>query len=262
MSLSEKIFSANIKWYYMRFIPVKTRPIMPPKDNIYPVLDKYLPSLNEGDIVIITSKILGIHQGRCVKINKDTRDEKDALVMKEADYYIPRKYVPHEYSLTIKDNTLVAAAGIDRSNGNGYYILWPKNTNKLLQEMCGYLKKKYCLKKLALIAIDSHSLPLRHGTTGVAMGFFGLKPLKDYRGAPDIFGRKLKVSRANIVDSLASISNLLMGESNETTPLLIIRGARFIEFSDVQTYRQLIMNNKQDFFYPLLKTFHKGKRKN
>ena len=245
----------------LQFIPVKTRPLLPPKDDIYPVLDKYLPPLKEGDVIMVTSKILGIHQGRCVKIEKDTREEKDALIMREADYYIPRAQVPHEYSLTIKDNTLVASAGIDKSNGNGYYVFWPTQTNKLLREVCVYLKKKYRLQKLAVIAIDSHSLPLRHGTTGVAMGFYGLKPVKDYRGRPDIFGRKLKVTRANVVDSLASFCNLLMGESDETTPFLIVRDARFIDFTNRQTYHQLFMPITQDIFYPLLKKFHALQKK-
>lgn len=52
----------------MKFIPVKTRRVLPPKDDIYPILDDFLPKLREGDIIFITSKILAIHQGRCVKM--------------------------------------------------------------------------------------------------------------------------------------------------------------------------------------------------
>ncbi len=244
----------------MQFIPVKTKAILPPKDDIYPVLDKYLPSLKEGDVVLISSKILGIHQGHCVKIKEDTLKEKDALVMKEADYYIKRKYVPHEFSLTIKDNTIVASAGIDRSNGNGYYVMWPKNTNKLLKEICDYLKKKRKIKKLALIAVDSHMLPLRSGTMGVSIGFYGLEPTKDYRGSKDIFGRKLKCSKANIVDTLAVMGNFLMGEADETTPLLIIRNANFINFTNRQTAKKLLVPIKEDIFYPLLGKYHKNKK--
>ncbi|MFA5318722.1 MAG: coenzyme F420-0:L-glutamate ligase [Patescibacteria group bacterium] len=244
----------------MQFIPVKTRPIMPPQDNIYPILDKYLPRLKEGDILLVTSKILGIHQGRCVKIKEETRKEKDRLIIKEADYYISRREVPNEYAfLTIKDNTLISSAGIDKSNSKGYYVFWPKNTNKLLREIWRHLKKGHKIKKLGVIAVDSHSLPLRFGTLGISIGFFGIKPVKDYRGRLDIFGRPLHVTRANVVDALAAIGVSLMGESNEQTPLLIARSADFIEFTDKDSYRQLIIPRQKDMFYPLLKKFKKVK---
>ena len=69
----------------MQFIPIKTRIVQPPKDDIYPVLDKYLPSLQEGDVLLITSKIISIHQGRCVKT--DEVDNKDELIKKEAEIF-------------------------------------------------------------------------------------------------------------------------------------------------------------------------------
>src|SRR5690242_4080174 len=106
----------------MQFIPVKTRPLLPPKDDIYPVFKKYMPKLKEGDIVVITSKVLAIHQGRCVKIVTDTAHEKNALIMQEADRYIPPERRPNQHwHLTMKDHTLIADAGIDKSNSNGYY---------------------------------------------------------------------------------------------------------------------------------------------
>lgn len=248
-----------MKFIPIKIIPVKTRVMLPPKDDIYSVLDKYLPSLREGDILIITSKVLSIHQGQCVKIKKDTYEEKDKLVRKEADYYFDRKKVSHGYMLTIKDNTFVGAAGIDKSNGNGYYILWPKNVNQLLKEICQYLKKKFKLKKLAIISVDSNSTPMRLGTMGVAIGFFGLKPLKDYRGIPDIFGLKLEVTQANIVDAIAVMGNLTMGESDEKTPLAIARNLSFVEFTNRHTYKDLIIEPKEDIFYPLLQKIYKKK---
>jgi F420-0:gamma-glutamyl ligase len=107
----------------MNFIKIKTRAILPPKDAIYPILDTYVPKLKEGDVVFITSKILAIHQGRCL-LNGDVKD-KDALIVSESDRYIPRSEVPHGYAvLTLKDYTLIPSAGIDESNANGHYILW------------------------------------------------------------------------------------------------------------------------------------------
>jgi F420-0:gamma-glutamyl ligase len=158
----------------MKFLPIKTRQLLPPKENIYKILDKHLPKLKEGDVLLIASKILALHQGRCIKVSDV---EKSALIKKEADYLLPKhKIKGSDIILTIKDSTLIPSAGIDESNGNGYYILWPKNTNQLCKKICGYLKKKFKIKKLAVIATDSHTTPLRWGTMGISIGFFGIEP--------------------------------------------------------------------------------------
>ena len=91
-----------------------------------------------------------------------------------------------ESIITIKGHTLIANAGIDESNANGYYILWPKRPSALAKEIRAYLKKKYKIKNLAVVVTDSHIIPLRHGTTGISIGFYGMEPLYDYRGMPDI----------------------------------------------------------------------------
>jgi len=239
----------------MRFLTVRTRPLLPPKDNIYPVLDQYLPPLREGDVIFITSKIIAIHQGRCIPMEKVK--DKDELIKKEADVFIPREDVPGNYVvLTIKESTLIPTAGIDESNSNGYYILWPKNSSQVAKQICRYLQKKYKIKKLAVIITDSHTEPMRYGVIGVSIGFFGLEPLLDRRGQPDIFGRKLKITRSNIVDSLSVMAVLLMGEGAEQTPMVILRGANFIKFTDKHTYKKLIIPPQEDIYYPLLKRFY------
>lgn len=241
----------------MEFIKVKTRPFLPPQDDIYGLMEKYLPKLSDKDILVVTSKALSIHQGRCIKINAAA--DKKKLVINEAEKYIPGKR-GEKSIFTIKNSTIVTAAGIDESNGNGYYILRPEKLEKSAEEICSYLKKKYALKNLGVIITDSVSSPLRYGATGVAIGFYGIKPLKDYRGDRDVFGRKFKFERANLVDPLAAASVLLMGEGKERIPMLIIRGADFINFKDRKMHSELFVPEKKDKFNSLLKIF-KNKRK-
>lgn len=243
----------------MEFIKVRTRKFQTPKDNFYDLLEKHLPPLKNGDVLLITSKVLAIHQGRTVKIDESDPKQRDRLAKAEADRFIPREKVPHNFMLTINEYTLIASAGIDKSNGNGYFVLWPKNTNSLLKEIVTYLKKKYKLTKLAAIATDSHLLPLRAGVIGVSMGFYGMEPIRDMRGTKDIFGRKLRVTRINVVDALTSMGVLLMGEGKEQTPMLIIRGADMVKFTNKNTYRKLIITPEQDIYSPLLKAFKKTK---
>ncbi len=239
----------------MRFIPIKTRAMLPPKDNIYDVLDRHLPKLLDGDVLIITSKVLAIHQGRCIAM-PDV--DKDTLIAREADAFIPRPKTPkNAVMLTIKHHTLIASAGIDESNGNGYYVLWPKNINALLKDIHRHLCRKHSIKRLAIITTDSHLTPMRYGVIGISIGFYGLEPLLDYRGKNDIFKRKLVMTRANVVDALAAMSVLLMGESGEQKPLLIVRGASFIRFTKYNTWRSLIIPKHMDLYAPLFAPFFK-----
>lgn len=237
----------------MKFIKIKTRVFLPPKDNIYDLLT-YVKKLKESDVVAITSKVLGIHQGRCVKIDP-TVNKKD-IIKKEADYYKFTRVKRQKFVLTIKNHVLAMSAGIDESNGNGYYILLPKNVNSLLKEIWTYLRKKHKIKKLGVIATDSHSFPMRKGTIGIAIGFYGFEPQKDYRQSKDIFGRKFKFTKTDVVDALAITAVYIMGEGNERTPIVQIRGAG-LEFTTKSTYRKLIIPTKSDIFYPLLKIFKK-----
>ncbi|MCG2691377.1 putative folate metabolism gamma-glutamate ligase, partial [Microgenomates group bacterium] len=108
----------------MFFLPLKTRKFLPPKDNLYSLLDSYLPHLKEKDILVVTSKIVSIGQGRTVKITPKT--DRLALIKTEAEKY----YAPNPSSITVKNHTLTPFAGIDRSNANGYYVLLPKKPHQ------------------------------------------------------------------------------------------------------------------------------------
>lgn len=240
----------------MKVIPIKTRILEPPKDDIFDVIDKCCPKLEERDVLLVTSKILAIHQGLCIPMN--SIENKDDLIEKEADVFIPRRECPGEHViLTIKNNTLIPSAGIDESNANGYYILWPKNSEKEAKIICEYLKKKFSIKDLAVIVTDSHTSPMRYGTIGISIGFYGLEPLKDYVDKKDIFGRVIKMTQNNVVDALSVAGVFAMGEGNEQTPMAIIRNADFIDFTNEETYEKLLIPVKEDIYYPLLSNFYK-----
>jgi F420-0:gamma-glutamyl ligase len=239
----------------IEFIKIKTRKFLPPKDDFYNLLDKFLPPLKNGDILIITSKVLAIHQGRCVK--KEGAD-KDEIILKEADYYIPRDESPRHCMITIKNNVMVTGAGIDQSNANGFFVLWPEKMDELAKEIRNYLKKKYNLKNLAIIITDSQSKLLTLGAVGAPIYFLGLEPLKNYVGKKDIFGRTIKVERADVVTPLASMGVLLMGEGDEQTPMVVARGADFLEFTEKETFSKFIVPLEEDIHRPLLKAFRKS----
>jgi len=241
----------------LHFLPVKTRVFCPPKDEIWGVLDKL--KLKNGDIVFITSKVLAIHQGRCVKKSEANKTD---LIKREASHYLDYRHPSgHDINLTITNNILIAAAGIDESNANDHYILWPKDVDKLCFEIREYLCKRNKICNLGVVSTDSHTTPLRWGVTGITTGLAGLNPLRDIRGTKDIFGRELKLTQVNLIDPLSALAVSIMGESNEQTPIVILRGYKNIPFNEKGSMKDFVIPPDWDMYMPLLKAFATTKKK-
>ncbi len=234
---------------------IKTRPFLPPRDDLLSLIKESFSTqaLKEKSILVITSKIVSIWQGRCVKA--DSIKNKDNLIKKEADFYLDRSKVPNRYvMLTMKQNLLIPTAGIDESNANGYFILWPRAPYKVAKQIYAFIKKNYHLNDFGIIISDSHCIPLRWGTIGIALAYYGFNPLKDYRGTKDIFGRVMKMTQSNIADSIAAAAVLIMGEGDEQTPIAIIEDIDTVEFKkfDSVNSNPLIINRYDDIYAPLL----------
>ena len=234
-------------------------------DKLFGVLDKYLPKkINEKSVVAVSSKIVAICEGRIEKIISDA--QKDTLAKKEAEFYLPREYNQYGFMITINKGIMVASAGVDASNGNGFFVLWPKNPQKSANLLRNYLMKKYGLKHIGVIITDSKLTPLRWGVTGVAISYSGFSALKNYIGEPDIFGRIMQAEKSNIADSLASAAVIEMGEGNEQKPLAVIEDIKFVDFQKRNPTKKEIESLKisigDDVFSSLLTSvkWKKGKK--
>jgi putative folate metabolism gamma-glutamate ligase len=250
----------------MIVLAIKTRSLIPPKDNLLSAITEsfFGFKLKEKSILVIASKVISIHEGTCIKI--DNKVNKDELVKKESDLYLEKQKIAKdcEVTLTIKNNILIPTAGIDESNANGYYILWPKNPFLSAKKIYDFIKKEYKLKDFGVIISDSHTTPLRTGIMGIGLAYYGFYPLRDYRGKKDIFGRKLKMTQTNIVDSLAATAVYLMGEGLEQTPISIIEGVGDIKFQENNFKKNpLEIDINQDIYGPVLKSvkWKKGNKK-
>lgn len=218
------------------------------------ILDKFLPkTIKEGSVLAVTSKIISITEGSVVKMDKASKDE---LIKKHSQYFLPRDANPYNVSLTITQNNLSASAGIDESNGNGYYILWPKDAQSSANKIRSYLQKRYNLKKIGVIITDSKTSPFRWGVTGMSIAYSGFKPLLDYIGKPDLFGRPFLYEKLSIIDTLSSAAILVMGEGSEQTPLCLIEDIPNIEFqSQNPTQKELEslkITKDKDLYSPLI----------
>jgi len=245
---------------------IKTRILEPPKDDLLLVIEKSIKSLEEKSIVVITSKVVSIWQGRCVSM---ADIKKDDLVVKEADLYLPRSFVPGAWCMhTLKDNIFIPSAGIDESNADGFYVLWPKNLSVTAKQLWRWFRKKYNVKNLGVIITDSHTIPLRRGVLGISLAHYGFEPLRDYRGKPDLFGRLFKMTQTNIADGLAAASVVVMGEGSESTPICIIKDIPWVKFTSKPVKSKLPFSSfkiktKEDLYYPLFSSvpWKKGKKK-
>jgi putative folate metabolism gamma-glutamate ligase len=228
--------------------PIKTK-IISVQDEIEVILDEYVDDLKDGSILAITSKIISIIEGNI----RNHQESKDELIEEEADLYLKTR---SGFALTIKDNILIPSAGIDESNSDGKYILWPKDSFASAWKIRNYLADKFKIKNIGVIITDSKTAPLRYGTTGVAIGYCGFQALKDYRGKDDIFGRKMEVTQANYIDALAGASVLVMGEGDEMAPMALIEDLPFIKFDSNSPTEEERENLKilidEDIYGPLL----------
>lgn len=240
----------------LEFIPVKTRIVHTPKDEIWDIID--LLDVHEGDIIFITSKILGIHQGRTVKIGDIKKED---LIKQESERYLSYNNSIGNYhvNLTVNQNVLIPAAGIDESNADGYYIMWPKNIDELCQQIRDRLIRNHHLTNLGIVATDSHTTPLRWGVTGITIGLAGINPLRDIRGVKDLFGRPMHITQVNQIDPLTSMAVLLMGESSESTPIVILRNYKGINFNNAASMKNFKISPDTDIYSPLIQVLPKIK---
>ncbi len=237
----------------MKIKAIKTHKITVNDQDLLKIIDQYLPTLEEKSIIAITSKIVALAEGRVVATDQA---DKEALIAQEAEYFLPRSSSKYGVDMTITGGQLVATAGIDESNANGYFVLWPEDAQKTANIIRKYLQDKFQLKNIGIIITDSKTTPLRWGVTGTAIAYSGFKPLNDLIGTPDLFGRELKMTKVNILDGLAAAAVLLMGEGTEQTPLAIIEDTNFVEFTDenpsVKELESLKINIEDDIYAPLL----------
>lgn len=223
----------------MRLFPIKTD-IIKPGDNIVDAILKSMERqglrFEEGDVLALASKILAHAEGGIVKLSeiKPSDEAKELarkfaiapelaqLIIQEAE----KVYGGVEKAiLTLKDGILTPNAGIDNKNGpENAVVLWPKNLGNWVKNIREEIMRRTG-KKVAVLIVDSGLRPLRLGTTGLALAVAGFKPVKDCRREKDIFGKKLAITLHAVADDLASAAHLLMGETSEKIPAVLIREA-------------------------------------
>jgi coenzyme F420-0:L-glutamate ligase len=237
----------------MQITPIKTR-IFCENENLLEFILKYIKRIPENSVLVVTSKIVALAEGRTAEY-KNQR-QKIELIKQESDFAVKTKIV----WLTLKDNIIMANAGIDESNAKGKLILLPQNSFKSADILRKKLRRKFRLKNLGVLITDSRLMPFRAGVVGVALGYAGFQGVKNYIGKKDIFGRVLKMSQTDMADSLATSAVLCMGEGKEQQPLTMITGAPIV-FSNKVKRDELIIDPPEDIYAPFFANLRLMKRK-
>ncbi len=197
-------------------------------------------TLQSGDVLVLAQKIVSKATGCHVDlasvapspralelagvVQKDPRIIE--LVLRESKEVLRarRDVIVVEHRLGF----VMANAGIDFSNVEGNAeesraLLLPRDPDAECRELREALRQR-ANADVAIIINDSHGRAWRNGTVGVAIGAAGLPALLDLRGKPDLFGRTLRITQVGQADELAAAASLLMGQSDEGTPIVLIRG--------------------------------------
>lgn len=241
----------------MEIKAIKTR-IFKENEDLLEFILAHVKKIPEKSILVVTSKIVALSEGRIAEIDPHLSHEENRkrIIKKESDYMLRTKYT----WLTIKNGTVMSSAGIDESNARGKIILLPKSSFNAAEKIRKVLKRKFKIKNLGVLITDSRLFPLRAGVVGAAIGYAGIKGIRDYRGTPDIFGRLLEYSRTDVADSLATAAVLCMGEARERKPLAIITNAP-VSFSEKVNKLELRINPREDLYQPLFERIKKLKLK-
>ncbi|SYX09457.1 F420-0--gamma-glutamyl ligase,putative folate metabolism gamma-glutamate ligase,F420-0:Gamma-glutamyl ligase [Chlamydia poikilotherma] len=236
----------------MKVTPIVTRKVHV-YDDLYELLEESLPSLSENSVIALSSKVLSLCEGAVVDTKTTT---KEALIKQESDAYVYSAF--HDLYLTKKHGILIPSAGIDESNAQDYYVLYPRDLLASTNALGVWLKNFYHLENLGVIIVDSHTTPMRRGVLGLGLCWYGFSPLYSYVGKPDCFGRPLRMTQINLLDALAVSAVLCMGEGDEHTPLALIEDAPKISFHSSPTLHSdlslLGIDETEDLYGPILRS--------
>ena len=229
----------------MYVFPIKTR-IITEQDDILDIILEGMQNtgleLEDNDILGIAETPLGTTEGQVVNLSDVVVSEEAEeiarkyemlpavaeLVLREADEILGG--IPHVV-LAIKNNTLMANAGVDKSNvPPGYASLLPIDSRASAERLRTQVKERLGMT-IGVLVIDSRTQPLRLGNVGLALGTAGFRPVADDRGKNDLFGNEIRITRRAVADNLASACTAVMGESDESIPAALIRNAP-VEFVD------------------------------
>jgi coenzyme F420-0:L-glutamate ligase len=223
----------------VQLYPLKSKLVLPGDSLVSRFVDALSASrlrVKNGDIIAVASKVVSLSERNVVSLRKvgstalarklgrkfDIPPEFAQVVLNEADAVYGG--VPGVL-LTLKNGDAIANSGVDRKNAPGDSVIpWPVDPHRSAEMIRKALHRKF-RKRIGVVIVDSRVTPLRLGTTGLAIACSGFKPVRDSRGIKDLYGRKVQITLHSLADGIAGATQLLMGETRESLPFVLVRDA-------------------------------------
>jgi coenzyme F420-0:L-glutamate ligase/coenzyme F420-1:gamma-L-glutamate ligase len=208
--------------------------------------------LRDGDVVVVTSKIVSKAEGRLVDLPGGTAGTADraaalaAALRAETARVVARR--GPMWIVQTHHGFVMAAAGIDNSNVDpDRLVLLPKDPDASARAVRTALRQRFG-RRVAVIVSDTMGRPWRNGQTDVALGAAGIPAIRDHRGQVDPYGNLLEVTEIAVVDQLAGAAELVKGKFDRV-PVAVVRGCGLTgEEPDGPGAAVLIRDAAQDLF--------------
>lgn len=215
--------------------------------------------IEEGDIIVVTHKIVSKAEGRLISLSEIIPSNFAYRVASESNKdprYVEAVLRESKRIVKMKNGHLIvehrlghicANAGIDRSNvAPNMIAMLPLDPDKSAAKIRESLEEIYGVK-VGVIVTDTCGRPFRKGQVNIAIGVSGLKPLKSYVGTPDRFGNKLRSTVIAVADELASAAELVMGKVDEV-PVVLVKGYDYTYTPRKVTAKALVRESEKDLF--------------
>lgn len=225
-------------------IPVPGLPEIRPGDDLPGLLAEHAP-LVDGDVLVVTQKVISKAEGRLVAIDPDDPLSHKALVEQESVRILRRR---GELIISeTREGFVCANAGIDLSNvERGYAALLPEDSDRSARRIRDAIGGRLGIQ-VGVIVSDTFGRPWRRGLTDVAIGSAGIAPILDLRGTPDALGREMQVTEVAVVDELAAAAELVMGKA-EGIAAAIVRGVPRAWLREGSVRTEIVRHASEDLF--------------
>ena len=219
----------------MDVFPVPDVPEVRPGDDLAALIRDRV-DLRPDDVVCVASTVVSKAEGRAAELSefppgpraREIADNLEDVTGEQKDPRFAQAVLEESTEVLMESPFLLTEtrfghiggnAGVDRSNvPEGDILLLPRRPSESAARVRAELPAD------RVIVTDTSGRPFRHGQRGVAVGWAGLTPGRDYRGETDREGRELGVTVENVVDELAATANLVAGEADSGTPVVVVRG--------------------------------------
>ncbi|WP_435204772.1 coenzyme F420-0:L-glutamate ligase [Micromonospora sp. bgisy143] len=218
-------------------------------DDLAALIATAAPWLRDGDVLVVTSKIVSKAEGRLVDVPADGPERlaaREEVLAGETARVVASRGATR--IVQTHHGFVMASAGIDASNvDKTRLVLLPVDPDASARELRAALRERYDLD-VAVIVSDTMGRPWRNGLTDVALGVAGMPAIRDHRGEVDPYGNELQLTQMAVVDELAGAGELIKGKCDQV-PVAVVRGYLTATGADDSGgARALVRDAAQDLF--------------